>query len=42
MSGANVFSAGNIALVLAMFAAAAGVWIAALTMLNAMWMLHTT
>ena len=42
MSGANLFSAGNIALALAMFAAAAGVWITVLTMLNAMWMLHTT
>ena len=32
----------DIALALAMLAAAAGVWIMVLTMLNAMWMLHTT
>lgn len=41
MSAAAI-AAGDIALALAMFAAAAGVWIAVLTMLNAMWMLHTT
>jgi chlorobactene glucosyltransferase len=42
MSPAGALAAENIALALAMFAAAAGVWIATLTMLNAMWMLHTT
>jgi chlorobactene glucosyltransferase len=35
-------NAANIALALAIFAAAAGIWIALLTMLNAMWMLHTS